>query len=229
MVKDSFCLSFSLDCNLLKSLNLLKTWKQAITVWTTISFALAFGLFFFKKPYARPNFTTDLTALYGQLEEYSKTGELPPDPAARVVVFATLVNCGNAASIARGFTLSAEMSGQTYVGHSTMLGKMVFYPRRIRGRVTFSEGNALYNRALVPVVPGGSVEGILIFRFPDLSQRALTTRMDGSYPSPGRPGMKLTLGFRDAFRTFIFYFNGFILAQLFPEDRLFGDVIPPCQ
>jgi hypothetical protein len=77
-----------------------------------------------------------------------------------------LINRGNMGSIAQDFQLTATVDGtDNYAGKFVPIPQVLSLPMPDCKIVSFIGGDALYNKALNTIPPGGSVTGILLYKF----------------------------------------------------------------
>jgi hypothetical protein len=91
-----------------------------------------------------------------------------------IILFLTLENSGAVQTTAKNFRLSVTKDGNTYNGAPTAVPKnfTIFIPATENDPVralAYHEADALYNKLVNPIQPGGAVYGFLIFTFPTLS------------------------------------------------------------
>ena len=88
------------------------------------------------------------------------------------ILIAEIINRGTMASIARSFQLESDIDGTVYHGAAEMLPP-VFPVHGPNGtKITLYGIDALYNKANNPISPGGSVTGLLMFKF-DVPESAI--------------------------------------------------------
>lgn len=166
-----------------RAFNVLKDLKSVLYLWGGGSIALGILLFALApapRP-QRPDLRLQFAFAYGG-RPLDKNGQ--PIKGALVVPIGSITNAGDVASVAVGFTLRLGINGKSYDGVSIKVPKQfdLDYPP-----IRLFEDDALYLRALTPISPGGVVQGMLVFSFPELEQDNVA------------PGTLVTFGCQDAF------------------------------
>jgi hypothetical protein len=138
---------------------------------------------------------TFLPKLQAEMEEIivgasQENGKFVP----AIVLFLTLENSGAIQTTAKNFRLSVTMDGNTYSGTPSAVPKnfTIFIPATETEPVramAYRETDALYNKLVNPIQPGGAVYGFLIYAFPTLSDYKTLVNRD----------MTLKLSFSDIF------------------------------
>jgi len=143
---------------------------RAFSLFVVIFICVFIISIFIRPPALAPLFIAETD---GQLATLLIT-EHPPlamkdTDASGILLIVELINRGNMQSVARKFALEAIIDDRdTYIGKFEPIPQTVTTTVKDGYAMTLFGGDALYNKALVPVHPGGSVTGLLLFSFGDI-------------------------------------------------------------
>jgi hypothetical protein len=111
--------------------------------------------------------TNDLHKLFSSLGN-----QQIPQP---IILIVTIKNDGTASSIATNWSLAAIVKGETFKGRWATFPPDGITVHPFEGQTMhLSAKDALYNKALNPIPPGGLTRGILMFLFPGVETDILT-------------------------------------------------------
>ena len=184
---EAFVMAVPIRAALVGLFDISLTWRKEIAFWATVPLTIAFllaALWMNGGGGSKPDFRIDLY----QLHALRPLGNVPVEPIrTEIVIVAGLRNLGTP-SIAEAWQLSARNGAGVYESRPQQV------PGELRARLSENEelvfhgADALYEKAIQPVVTGGKVQGWLYFVFDNVSWGTLS-----------RPGVVYRLACRDVY------------------------------
>jgi hypothetical protein len=141
--------------------------REVLALWIAVLLVLV-GLFYFTAESSRG------PKLQIILQDFNIGSSLADNTSAAILV-AGIVNSGTIQTIATDFRLTIKNKGNVYQGEPSGMPKELpvsLPPGQGHKAIKFFQDDALYNKAVTPIPPGGMIYGVLMFTLPNVDAKS---------------------------------------------------------